>query len=208
MGIIKEAGDDYVGAATRLDELCQSLVGHDFGMLPVGPEILKALEDDATDVDSLKTLIKTDKMGELLSAEQQESLASAIIKERMAGAAKTKAMDTVLREDRGWPHRSAVECDRAKEGFCGRTRDPQRWFTSLDKKALDIRAIQEGDDPDRYIPDVTRDLLFWVLHWLSCWWLAYFRWHQCNSNCDGDWCTALLHCDGFDVFLVDQSNLQ
>lgn len=157
MNSIQQAYIDYETAVRELDGLCQHHFGQPFDLLPLAPGIRTATQDPNTDRSALVSLLEKDKiLGKSLSKQEQVLFADAILKAHTTNMGQSKAMDAVLREDRGWPHRSALYFERAACPDTQGERDPQEWFTNLDKNALGICAVQEGDDLNRYVPDVDR----------------------------------------------------
>jgi hypothetical protein len=145
-------------ASKELDELCVSDYGVEFALVPFeGTALQQLTKNDYLSEESIVAWVtQFAPSGWFPSEEKRIRLVTLILKEAKSGRELSTAMDEVLKEDLGWPHRCAVYHDRSYSSSKRKKRDPQAWFSGC---RGEIRAIQIGDDPDRYVPDIPGDNL-------------------------------------------------
>jgi hypothetical protein len=148
-----------VQASTELDELCVAECNVEFALVPFDGNALKQLTDQSgamSDEDMVTWVTHNAPSG--LFQQKHVKLVTFLLEERKAMREFQKSIDDILKEDLGWPHRMSVYYDRCTgQSSKRRKRDPQRWF--MDRSGDGIRGIQEGSDPDRYVPNTPREKL-------------------------------------------------
>lgn len=154
---IEIADERATKAATDLDDLCLKECGIVFSEAPPfdGVALMGLIDHDTMSEDDMVDWVKQhgppnafqDRMTKI-------KLVTLIRKVTTTEKDVDDAVLEIIKEDRGWPHRCAVYHDRLLSSK-HKKRDPQRWFLGCGDPP--IRAVQEGSDPDRYVPVAAPD---------------------------------------------------
>lgn len=153
--VVEKAWKRRVQAGASFDELCREhqVPFTSKGTLSHGGHTLLLMQERGSSETELLSWVKDNCRLWFSTEEARRKFVEVATENRRSSYAVREELTNVIAEDRGWPHRSFLYLSRVCPGPRKRM-NPQHYFLGLG-----LRAVQEGDDPDRYVPDTNPNVV-------------------------------------------------